>query len=124
MENFIRWALRAGAIYDLVAFALLMAMPQWLFTLFEHPMPAEPFLFRLAALPLLMAPPVYFMASLEPLSNRNLVRASVLLRSVGAIGIGALILTHEPVGAGAYWAFALGDLFWAGTVVVPCMRAR
>lgn len=124
MENFIRWALRAGAIYDLTAFAVIMAMPAWLFELFGHPEPASDFLFRLAALPLLMAPPVYILASLEPLSNRMLVRASVLLRAFGAAGIAWLILAHEPAGAAAYWTFAIGDLFWAGLVVIPCMQAR
>ena len=69
MENFIRWALRAGAIYDLVAFALLMAMPSWLFTLFDHPQPESAFLFRLAGLPLLMSPPVYWIASLAGIDS-------------------------------------------------------
>ena len=123
MENFIRWALRAGAIYDLVAFVTLVAMPAWLFEFFAHPVPDDPFLFRLAGLPLLMAPPVYWLASMQPFSNRMLVRASVLLRVVGGIGIAAIVLAHQPAGAMAYWSFVIGDFVWAGLVIVPCVRS-
>lgn len=123
MENFVRWALRASAVYDLVAFVALMLMPAWIFDLFAHPEPSSPFLFRLSALPLLMAPPVYLLASMQPFANRMLVRAAVLLRVVGAIGIAAIVLAHRPEGALAYWSFVVGDLVWAGLVIVPCVRS-
>lgn len=101
----------ASAVVDLVSLALLWWMPQWLLDLFSHPVPAEPFLFRLAALPLLMAPVVYVLAART--RESGLVTASIGLRVVGAIGIIGLLLVHRPAGAGAYWTFAGTDLVWA-----------
>ncbi|HKK70997.1 MAG TPA: hypothetical protein VKA86_07250 [Candidatus Krumholzibacteria bacterium] len=116
MESTLRWILRLSALYDLGAFAVLLAMPAWLFVLFSHPRPENPFLFRLAGLPLLMAPVVYWMASNRPLERPSLVRASVRLRVVGALGITAVVLWHRPPGALAYWSFVVADLMWAGLV--------
>ena len=115
MNTALRWTLRASVVYDLVAFVLLMAMPQWLFDLFAHPRPDDPFLFRLAGLPLLMAPPVYWLASIT--LEQSLVTASVLLRVVGGIGIAAIVLWHAPAGAAAYWSFVVGDFVWAALIV-------
>lgn len=121
-ETPLRWTLRASAFYDLGAFALLLAMPRWLFELFDHPWPAEPFLFQLAALPLLMAPVVYWSASLRPRANDLLVRACVGLRVVGALGIAGLLLEHRPAGAMAYWTFVIGDVVWAA--LIEALRRR
>ena len=122
MERRLSLILRASALYDLVALALLWAMPAWLFTLFEHPRPAEPFLFRMAALPLLMAPVVYWMASEAPLRRDAMVRASIGLRVVGGLGIAALVIAHAPAGALAYWSFVVGDAFWAAWIAVERRR--
>lgn len=118
MTTLLRWTLRASAFYDLGALVLLLAMPSWLFALFVHPVPADPFLFRLAALPLFMAPVVYLMASAQDRRNHPLVGASVLLRVVGAIGIAALLVWHRPPGSMAYWTFVSGDLVWALAIEV------
>lgn len=120
MDNALRWTLRASVVYDLVAFVLLMAMPQWLFDLFAHPRPNDPFLFRLAGLPLLMAPPVYWLASVT--LERALVRASVLMRVVGGAGIAAIVVWHAPAGAMAYWSFVVGDFVWAALIVAAQRR--
>lgn len=110
--------LAASAAFDLVALVLLWAMPAWLLSAFGHPVPAEPFLFRLAALPLLMAPVVYLMAARDGRPGSPLVDASIGLRTVGALGIVALLLAHRPAGALAYWSFAVADLAWATAVAV------
>lgn len=106
-------ALWFGVVWDLTAFAVLMAMPAWLFTLFDHPVPAEPFLFRLAGLPLLMAPVVYAMAARDGRGDSALVTASIGLRVVGAVGIAALLIAMAPAGALAYWGFVVVDLVLA-----------
>lgn len=109
-------ALVASVAWDLASLSLLLAMPAWLLALFAHPRPEDPFLFRLAALPLLMAPVVYLMAAREGRPDSPLVTASVGLRVVGAAGIVGLLLWHRPAGALAYWTFALADLGWAGLI--------
>lgn len=111
-------ALWFGVVWDLGAFTVLMAMPAWLFDLFDHPVPAEPFLFRLAGLPLLMAPVVYAMAARDGHPGSPLVTASIGLRVVGAIGIALMLLTMNPAGALAYWSFVVVDLVLAGVYVV------
>lgn len=107
----------AGVVWDLASFAVLLAMPAWLFTLFDHPEPAEPFLFRLAGLPLLMAPVVYGMAARDGRPRSPLVTASIGLRVVGAVGIAVLLLAQSPAGALAYWSFVAADLVFAAATV-------
>lgn len=111
-------ALWFGVLWDLAAFVTLLAMPSWLFQLFDHPVPAEPFLFRLAGLPLLMAPVVYAMAARDGRPDSPLVTASIGLRVVGAFGIAALLIAMTPAGALAYWSFVVVDLALAGIYVV------
>jgi hypothetical protein len=106
--------LSISALYDWTAFGLLTVMPPWLLALFDHPVPRDPFLFRLAALPLLLLPLVYLAAARWGVACPPLVRLAVLLRVVGALGIAVLTVTHRPDGAAAYWFFVLGDLGWAG----------
>lgn len=118
MTPLLRWTLRASAVYDLSALALLLAMPSWLFAWFAHPVPADPFLFRLAALPLWMAPVVYAMASMQAQRDHGLVAASVALRLIGAVGIAVLLVWHRPAGAMAYWTFVSGDIVWALAIEV------
>ncbi len=115
--------LRLSAAYDLLAFALLIWMPPWLLSLWRHPLPAEPFLFRLAALPLLMLPLVYLSAAIDPGRHPELVRLSIALRLVGGVAIGVLVTWQRPVAPGPYVCFALGDLAWAGLYVLTA-RAR
>lgn len=115
-------ALAASAAFDLVALVLLWSMPAWLLAAFDHPVPAEPFLFRLAALPLLMAPVVYVMAARDGRPESPLVTASIGLRAIGAMGIIGLLVAHRPAGAMAYWSFALADLAWAG--LIAALRRR
>jgi hypothetical protein len=110
-------ALWFGVLWDLAAFVTLLAMPSWLFQLFDHPVPAEPFLFRLAGLPLLMAPVVYAMAARDGRPDSPLVTASIGLRVVGAFGIATLLIAMTPAGALAYWSFVVVDLVLAGIYV-------
>lgn len=107
-------ALWASVVWDLGSLAVLLAMPAWLFTLFDHPVPEEGFLFRLAGLPLLMAPVVYGMAARDGRPDSPLVTAAIGLRVVGAAGIVLLLLAESPAGALAYWSFAAADLVFAG----------
>lgn len=113
--------LKASALFDWAALVLLLWMPDALLSFFDHPRPAEPFLFRLAALPLWMAPFVYWKAASHPRSP--LVEASVTLRGVGAAGIAALLLLHRPEGAAAYWSFVVADLLWAALIVASRRRS-
>ncbi len=106
----------ASVVWDLTSLVLLLWMPAWLLAVFNHPMPQEPFLFRLAALPLLMAPVVYVMAARDGRPQSSLVTAAIGLRVVGAVGIILLLITHQPAGAMAYWSFAIADLLWAGLI--------
>jgi hypothetical protein len=120
-----RWLspiLRASALYDWLAFALLLVLPDWLLRLFAHPVPANPFLFRMAALPLLLLPVVYLFAARHAPGCPPLVRLSVLLRVGGALAIAALVLIHRPDGEGAYWFFVVGDLVWAALYLVAARR--
>lgn len=116
--------LRASAVYDLLALALLLWMPDFLFALFSHPRPQDAFLFRLAALPLWMCPVVYWRAGGDPRADSPLVGASIALRVIGAAGIAALVLWHRPAGAGAYWSFVAADLGWAAGAELLRRRAR
>jgi hypothetical protein len=110
----LRWVLRLSAVYDGAALTLLLLMPPELFEFFGQSLPPDPFLFRLAALPLWMAPVVYLMAA-QDLAPR-LVQASLALRLWGATGIVILLAWHRPEGSMAYWSFVFGDLFWAGLI--------
>ena len=116
-------ALRASALYDLIAFALLLWMPAWLLDLFEHPMPLEPFLFRLATLPLLLLPLVYFAAARDALGHPELVRVCVRLRLLGAVAIAALLVWQQPVSSAPYWIFAAMDSLWAAAYVLAALPA-
>ncbi len=104
--------LRLSALYDWIAFVLLMILPVWLLDLFAHPVPTDLFTFRMAALPLLIFPVVYLFAAEHGAACRPLVWVSLCLRWLGALGIAILIVTHQPEGAGAYWFFVGGDLVW------------
>ena len=110
----LRLILRASAVYDWLALLLLLWMPDALLRLFDHPVPADAFLFRLAALPLWMAPFVYWTAASHP--RTVLVPLSITLRVVGAVGIAALVLWHRPAGSAAYWTFVGADLAWAAAI--------
>ena len=102
-----------SAVYDWLLFVVLLAMPSFLFEFFQHPVPESSFMFRLAALPLLMAPVVYLQASRFGRSNQSLLTSSILLRLVGAVGILALLVAESPAGSAAYYSFAASDLLWA-----------
>jgi hypothetical protein len=107
----------ASAAWDLLALVALWWMPDWLLSAFAHPVPAEPFLFRMAALPLLMAPVVYVLAAREAKPRSPLVTASIGLRLVGAAGIVVLLLAHRPAGSMAYWSFVGADVVWAALLL-------
>ena len=106
----------ASVAWDLASLVMLWWMPGWLLAAFDHPVPEESFLFRLAALPLLMAPVVYAMAARDGRGDCALVTASIRLRTVGAAGIIGLLIAESPQGALAYWGFAGADLVWAGLI--------
>lgn len=109
-------------LYDWCGFLVLWFMPQWLFDVFAHPFPTNPFLFRLAALPLLLLPLVYLSAARARGAYPILIRLSIALRVVGAIAIAILVLWHAPPGQGAYWCFAGGDLLWAASYAWAASR--
>lgn len=115
-------ALRLSVMWDLASLLLLLWMPLWLLDAFGHPVPAEPFLFRLAALPLLMAPVVYAMAAVDPVGRPLLVTASVRLRLLGGVGIVLLVAWQRPVAPLAYLCFAGADFAWG--LLYLLLRAR
>ena len=106
--------LRLSAAYDLIAAALLLWMPAWLLALWHHPVPSDPFLFRLAALPLLLLPPVYLTAAATAAERPDLVRLCVLIRGLGGAVILLLVLWQRPGVPGPYLFFAIVDWLWAG----------
>ncbi len=115
-EPRLRAVLILSAVFDFGALGLLLAMPDALFTVFDHPRPTDPFLFRLAALPLWMAPVVYLVAA-RALED-SLVRACVALRWWGAVGIAGIVIWHQPAGAVAYWSFVIADLLWGAAILL------
>jgi hypothetical protein len=115
--------LRASALYDWTAFVLLIWMPAWLFDLFGHARPLEPFLFRLAALPLLLLPLVYFAAARDGLGHPELVRVCVRLRLLGALAIAVLLVWQQPAPSSPYWIFAAMDALWAAAYVLAALPA-
>lgn len=112
----LRRTLWASVIYDLSAFVLLLWMPAWLLELFSHPVPAEPFLFRLAALPLVLLPLIYAMAARDPVERWMLTVASFRLRLWGGVTIAAVVAWQKPEVPAPYLVFAIGDWVWAGLV--------
>lgn len=108
------FVLRLSVLYDWTCFVLVLAMPSWLFSFFSHPLPCSPFLFRMAALPLLVLPLVYLTAAETAHRCPPLVDLSVAMRITGALGIIGLVFWHDPKGAAAYWFFAASDFVWAG----------
>ncbi len=122
--GFLAVSLVASAAYDWLGFLLLWTMPGWLFRLFAHPVPSDAFLFRLAALPLLLLPLVYLSAARMGSACPILVRLSIALRVVGALSIALLVLWHRPEGWGAYVCFAAGDLVWAALYARGVERVR
>ena len=119
----VRWALRLSAAYDLLAAGLLLWMPPWLLVMWHHPLPAEPFLFRLSALPLLLLPPVYLSAASTAEQRPDLVRLCVLIRLVGGAAIGLLVAWQRPAVPGPYLCFAALDWAWAAAYIVTRARA-
>ncbi len=109
----LRIALYSSVAYDWAALVLLMAMPAWLFRVLGHPVPLEPFLFRMSALPLAVLPVVYLMAAKDPQRHPDLVRASIWLRVVGALSIAVVVAWQRPPAPLAYVLFVAGDLVWA-----------
>jgi len=121
--NGLRNLLWLGVVYDLAAGVLLLWMPDWLLAAFRHPVPADPFLFRLSALPLLLFPLVYGAAAIDPAGRPHLVRVSFRLRLFGGLAIAAVVLWQKPTAPLAYWCFAIGDLVWAALIVVVAALA-
>jgi len=117
------FVLRLSALYDWLWFILLLAMPTWLFSLFSHPLPCSPFLFRLATLPLLVLPLVYLTAAETAQRCPPLVDLSIAMRVTGALGILGIVFWHRPQGALAYCLLSAGDFVWAALYFFFARRA-
>lgn len=117
-------SLRLGAVYDWLLGAAIIAAPPALFSALRFPPPADLFLFRLAALPLLLFPFVYLHAVRHPTSGAPGVRLSILLRALGGTILGLLTLAHRPPGAGVYLAIAVIDIAWAALHAGLAARAK
>jgi hypothetical protein len=105
-------ALRAGALYDWLLAAVILAAPGPLFELLRFPPPADLFLFRLAALPLVFFGLLYWTAGRRP-TDGALFRLSLAFRGAGGLFLLALTGAHQPAGQPVYLAIALVDLAWA-----------
>jgi len=99
-----------GAFYDwCLAAAILFATPEFMEAI-RFPPPADPFLFRLAALPPLLFPVVYVAAARDPAGRPWAVRASVQFRIVGGVLLAGLAWIHHPPGYAVYMKAALFDI--------------
>jgi hypothetical protein len=105
-------ALRLGALYDWSLAAVILAAPPALFALLRFPPPVDPFLFRLAALPLLFFGLLYWAAGRRG-GEPPLLALSLAFRGGGGAVLLALIGGHRPAGTPVYLAIALVDLAWA-----------
>lgn len=105
-------ALRAGAIYDwLFALAVLLATPGLMAAL-NFPVQADPFLFRLTALPLLFFPLLYWGAAGDPRGRPWAVGTALAYRLGGGAMLGALALGYRPAGLQTFLAAAIIDIAW------------
>jgi hypothetical protein len=105
--------LRAGAVYDWILALTIIASPAPLFELLRVPAPADPFLFRLSALPLIFFGALYWQVSADPPGRRWAVRLSIAIRFLGGAYVGILALIHHPHGYPLFMAIMLIDWAWA-----------
>jgi hypothetical protein len=106
-------SLGLGSLYDVVLALMILVADPGLMQLLAFPPPADRFLFRLSALPLILFPIVYISAARDPVGRPWAVRASILLRALGGLVLGLLALAHRPPGLHVYLAAAAIDLVWA-----------
>jgi hypothetical protein len=117
-------SLRLGTGYDWGLAALILLAGPAVFSAIDFPAPADMFLFRLSALPLLLFPVVYLAAAHDPAGRAWAVRASILLRALGGGFLGGLALAHRPAGFNMYMAAAFLDIAWAAVHALLWSRVR
>lgn len=105
-------ALRLGAAYDWLLALVILMTPAGLLAFLRFPPPVDPFLFRLAALPLLFFGVLYWVAAGHP-GHRVFYRLSLVFRGLGGVVLLLLVLAHRPAGEIVYLAIAIADLAWA-----------
>jgi hypothetical protein len=115
--------LRAGALYDWLLGAVILAAHPAVFRLFRTPPPDDLHLFRMNALTLALLGLFYWRAAGEPRVRRWAAGVAVLLRVVGGTILILLTLAHRPPGAGTYIAFGLVDYLWGAVLAVALRRA-
>jgi len=107
-------SLRLGTAYDwLLALSILLAPPALMRAL-AFPPPADSFLFKLTAMPLVFFPLVYLAAAADPGARPWAVRLSLAYRLAGGALLGGVALWAQPPGLHVYLLAALADLVWGG----------
>lgn len=104
--------LRLGAVWDWLLAALILVANPALMAWLRFPPPADPFLFRLTAMPPAFFGLVYWLTAGDPDGRRWAVRASIVLRLAGGAMLGLLALIHRPPGAALYLGTAGVDILW------------
>jgi hypothetical protein len=116
-------SLRLGAVYDWLLAAAILTSPPALLSTLHFPAPADPFLFRLSVLPLVLFPFVYLSAAAGKADSGG-VPLSILLRSGGGSLLAVLTFIYRPPGAPVYLAIAAIDLAWAAIHAALAARAK
>lgn len=102
--------LRAGAAYDAALGLFILFAGRPVMAGLGHPV-TEPFLFLLAATPLLILPVLYWSAAAAG-APRSFRAPVVWARFGGGAFILALTLWYRPPGAAVFVAVALADFAW------------
>lgn len=108
----LRTSLQAGALYDLAVGAVLLAAGERVFAALGFELRSDPFLLRLASLPLFVLPALYATAARSP--HVDAFRPAVLAaRGGGGLLILALTALYRPPAAPVYAAIGVIDAGWA-----------
>ena len=105
-------SLRLGTAYDWIFAAAILAAPRPLMEALHFPPPADPFLFKVSAMPLVFFPFVYLAAAADPVGRPWAVRISLAFRLAGGLMLGGLALWLRPAGLHMFLTTMCVDLAW------------
>ena len=115
----LRWSLTAGAVYDLVFAALLLAAPELPERLLGIPGPGQPVYLWLLAVLLGMLAAFYGLAAFDPVSYKGNILVAIAGRAAAAVVLAAFALDdpalrglHAVAAADAAFAAVHAGLFW------------
>lgn len=105
-------SLRLGTAYDWIFAVVILTAPASLMRALNFPPPADPFLFKLTAMPLVFFPLVYLAAAADPPGRPWAVRISLAFRLAGGLMLGGLALALRPAGLHLFLTTMCVDLAW------------